>query len=505
MSEFTLHPHQEDAKTLLANSYRSGKRRPMVQAPCAWGKTIFSADLFNGTLKKNRRAIFTVPSISLIDQTASKFFRAGIYDVGIIQANHPQTNPKAPIQIASVQTLMRRKIIPEAQFVLIDEAHLRFKFYAKWMNDPAWEKTLFAGLSGTPWSVGLASDYDDLLVAGTANSLLDKGFLSPYRVFAPTLPSARPDLKGVATQQTPLGQDYVTGQLSKLMRNKQLIGDALQTWLERGENRPTLVFCVDRKHAADVEFQYRQAGITTAYVDMNTTRRDREILGRKFNSGEVKCIMSVGTLIVGVDWDVRCIQWLRPTKSEILWVQGNARAFRLADGKLDALILDHSWNTNTLGYPTDIHHDYLDDGSPRIAEVKKKEKKELEERIPQECLRCGYYRPKGIRKCPQCGWGSQSEVETIAGELTEVRSSGKAKVEADHNTKQLWYSSLLSMADRKGKADTWAAGMFKRRFAEWPNGLSKMRTPAGKEVENYVKSRQIFWANSRHNPARKAA
>src|SRR5271157_2003923 len=70
---FTLHPHQVQAIDMTAKSLHSGKKRPMLQAPCAFGKTIVASEIFNRALTKGKRAIFTVPSISLIDQTHEKF------------------------------------------------------------------------------------------------------------------------------------------------------------------------------------------------------------------------------------------------------------------------------------------------------------------------------------------------------------------------------------------------------------------------------------------------
>jgi hypothetical protein len=46
--------------------------------------------------------IFTVPAISLIDQTIEKFGHEGIRDVGVIQADHPLTDYAKPVQTASV-------------------------------------------------------------------------------------------------------------------------------------------------------------------------------------------------------------------------------------------------------------------------------------------------------------------------------------------------------------------------------------------------------------------
>src|SRR5262245_42413531 len=61
---------------------------------------------------KTRPDQTTVPSIELVDQTLAKFHYEGIYDVGVMQAQHHRTDSSRPIQIASVQTLMRRDIPP---------------------------------------------------------------------------------------------------------------------------------------------------------------------------------------------------------------------------------------------------------------------------------------------------------------------------------------------------------------------------------------------------------
>ena len=100
----------------------------MFQNPTGGGKTVVGGEIINRALAKGKRVIFVVPAIDLIDQTVSSFFNAGIDDVGVIQGNHPQWRPDAPVQVASEQTLARRKIIPQADLVMIDEAHRWFDF-----------------------------------------------------------------------------------------------------------------------------------------------------------------------------------------------------------------------------------------------------------------------------------------------------------------------------------------------------------------------------------------
>ena len=47
--------------------------------------------------------LFTVPALSLVDQTMRAFWEEGIRDIGVIQASHPMTDWSRPVQIASVQ------------------------------------------------------------------------------------------------------------------------------------------------------------------------------------------------------------------------------------------------------------------------------------------------------------------------------------------------------------------------------------------------------------------
>ena len=104
-----LRPHQERALEALRGSLATGKRRPMLQAPTGFGKTLTAARIIQRALDKGKRVAFVVPALSLIDQTVAAFEAEGIRSIGVMQGIHDRTDRDQPVQVCSVQTLARRK------------------------------------------------------------------------------------------------------------------------------------------------------------------------------------------------------------------------------------------------------------------------------------------------------------------------------------------------------------------------------------------------------------
>jgi superfamily II DNA or RNA helicase len=486
-----LYDHQAQAILGLRQSLAKGHKHPMLQAPTGFGKTLTAVAIVLGALQKGRRVVFTVPAISLIDQTVVEFGKEGITDIGVIQADHPLTCDWKPVQIASVQTLNRREL-PRTDLVLVDEAHQAHRVIFRWMQE---EPNLpFVGLSATPWTKGLGKHYDDLIIAATTADLIDRGFLSKFRVFAPS----HPDLTGFKT----VGGDYDEGQLADAMDKPQLTADIVRTWLQTGENRPTLCFAVNRAHARRLEDEFRAAGVSVAYVDAFTERDVRNQIGEAFNAGRIKVVCNVGVLTTGIDWDVRCLILARPTKSEILFTQIIGRALRNADGKADALILDHSDTTITLGFVTDIRHETLDKG--RGAAPKPASPREAKAKLPKECTACTFLKPAGVHECPACGFAPEcrEDVEVNDGDLVQMAG---AKMQSDKASKQRFWSGLLWYCENQGKSEGWASHRYKARFGVWPRGLMAKPTPPDVQCRNWVKAEAIKWVKGQEKAAKAKA
>lgn len=513
-----LRPKQQDVIADLRAAFASGRQAPMVQAPCGFGKTVLSAHIVHGARAKGIRVGFVVPALSLIEQSFLRFCENGIdpADMGVLQGDHAWYRPHAPIQICSAQTVDRRGW-PNIDLLVVDEAHLRFKVYETWTGKRI-------GLSATPWSKGLGKQFDALIKGPSDQELIDDGWLSPFRVYAPS----HPDLSGVEMRETVNGRDYVESQLAERMSRAEIVADVVQTWLDRARGLPTLCFAVNRAHAALLAERFAAAGVRVSYVDAFTSREDRDRMGAQLAAGTLDVVVNIGCLTTGVDWIVRCISLCRPTKSEILLKQIDGRCLRpeyasgfdtstreerlaaiAAGPKPSALILDHSDSHLRLGLPTDIDHDELDDGSPKKANAAKK--REDSERLPRECKECGGLVPPGAGECPCCGVAVQrpTYVTEKAGELAEFtggtkkkrRKSGEPVIEYLRRLdKSDLYRQLAWIAEERGRSAGWVAHRYKVIHEVWPRGFDRDGTcePCN-ALRNWVRSQDIAWARSAAN------
>lgn len=470
-----LRAHQVTAVEQVRASFGKGNRRVVLQGPTGFGKTLTAAKIIEGALAKGNRVIFTAPAISLIDQTVAAFEAEGIRNIGVMQASHPRTDPSALVQVASVQTLSRREI-PEASLVIVDECHNRAKVIERLMAERP--DVFFLGMSATPWARGMGLLWQDLCIPTTISELIGGGYLSQFRAYAPDVP----DLSGVKSR----AGEYDEAQLELIMGGG-LVASVVETWLERGENRPTLAFGVNCAHAGHLFDQFTRAGVSAAYVDAYTDTVERKSIERRFRSGEVKVACSVRTLTTGVDWPVSCIIDAAPTKSKMLHVQKIGRGLRVNPGTEDLIILDHAGNSLRLGLVTDIHQSTLSTGE-RI----EKGPAEAAEKLPKECGNCATLHTGKV--CPMCGHERKPQpgIEENEGELVELTSKPKAAPTRD-DKQRFWSMALWVDADRR-KGGRLAKALYKGKFGVWPKGLDDITAHPDQAFLNYERSRRIAYA-----------
>jgi superfamily II DNA or RNA helicase len=459
-----LRPRQVRAIEEIRAAVREGHRRIVLQAPTGFGKTLVSAHMISNAAARGNRPLFTCPAITLVNQTLHHFENEGIKDIGVIQAQHERTDFDAQVQIASVQTLIRRAL-PEVHFVLIDECHLQFKKLNAVLDSEEWKDKIVIGLSATPWTKGMGLRWTKLIIAATIQELIDEKLLSHFVIYTPKKEAQFSKLK------TKLGE-FTEESSAVVMGDKSIVADVVKTWIEKGPGDRTFLFAVNRAHARRLQEEFIEQGISCGYIDAYTDGDERKEVFKRFRCGEFKVIASVGCLTTGVDEDVRCIIDAQPTRDEKKHVQKIGRGLRIAEGKYSLLILDHAGNTLRLGMVTDIQHDHLDKRKP--GDKGDAYSDEVTKPKPKKCSNCGAVIQPGKPVCNFCFHKIEVDhgVETEEGELVLFQSSPKKKA-ASGLDEQDWYSGFLGLAKERGYKTQWADHRFKEKFGDFPVRLRK--------------------------------
>ena len=489
MSLYPLFPDQQEVFNELKTSFRKGFKRPLVYAAVGFGKTVLAAHIVKGALDKGLRVCFVVPQITLINQTARSFVNQGLPQPGIIQADHPLTDPSKQLQVASVQTLSRR-YREKFDLYIIDECHIMYKEIQEISEE---FDVPMIGLSGTPFSRGLGRIFNNLVKATPMRELIEIGRLSKYIAYGPDLP----DLSDVPLN---IEGDYRESAVSKIMSEAKVIGSVTKNWLELGNNQPTVVFACDVAHANYLGTAFDTINVTNVVITAKTPIEEREEYFSKFKLGDIKILINVGTLTTGFDQDVRCVVFARPTKSRKLWIQMGGRGLRTAEGKEHCIFIDHSGNFARLGYFENIDIDSLDQNERDHPEAIKQEKKERE-LLPTNCPKCKILKNAGVSECPECGFKPRitENVITEEGNLKQIKGKKQEKSlkEKQSILGQLKGYQLLRKEAGKVIKDGWVNHTYKEMVGEWPNGISFVIQQPEAQVLGWIKHKNIKYAKSR--------
>ena len=302
------------------------KAKCLLIAATGSGKTAMFSNIVKDARRMGRNCFIVIHREELALQSLESLRQWGVTEpIGIIKAGHTPI-PEANIQIASVQTMTARKILPPSgAVVIIDEAHTSafFNIIKDWI--PTYDGFV-VGVTATPRrskkSEGLGSMFSDYVCAPSPSELIEMGFLAPARFFgfADTF-----DVKKVKTRAGDFAQDELARACNNEESNKTVIREIKK---HIGE-RTGIVFAVDVAHAMALSEGLNSNGISTSVVTGETTRAERQKIYDELSRGKIKLISSVGVLTEGFDIkSISCVVMARPTKSWALNCQMAGRSLR---------------------------------------------------------------------------------------------------------------------------------------------------------------------------------
>lgn len=337
-----LRDYQTEAISKLYQNWDRGIRRQLLTLPTGGGKTVIFSAIARDHIKEN--ILVVAHREELITQAAVKLEAVTGIQPGIIKAGYPYTD--SPLQVASIQTLARRRKYPPAQLVIVDECHHSAAASYRDLFD-TYPESKILGVTATPRRIdgyGLSDLFDELVIGSTVRQLMADGHLCTYKLIA-----------GFAKLGlfAPKGREFTKKELERAAK-KLDPEDVLKCYEQFLSNKKTLIFAANVAHSQGITAKLNDAGIPTEHLDGTTPNAERRAILQRFRSGETLVLSNCGILTEGFDCpDIEAVQCARPTTSISLWLQIVGRALRPSPGKENAVIVDQTDNWYRLGLPCD--------------------------------------------------------------------------------------------------------------------------------------------------------
>jgi superfamily II DNA or RNA helicase len=462
-----LRDYQQEAINCIESFWEFGFRKILLFAPTGSGKGVILSYVMQKASDEGKRAIFVVRGRELVKQGSKRLSCPH----GIFMNGHKSNGEN--IQVCSIDTMNSRGHYPEAEIVVIDEAHLCGNDSYRTMA-AAYPDARFMAVTATPWQKeSIEHIAEEVVQTCSIETLIEQGFLVGPRYFAPF----KPDLSGIKI----MGGDYSQKDLQKFMENSAIVGGIIENYEEHVKPRPdskTLCFTSGVKQSKLLVDKFNLAGIPACHMDANTTDDDRKEILSQLESGDIRVVSNVGILTTGVDmpWITDIID-AAPTLSECKYVQKLGRGTRKIPGKDFFFVWDHAGNVH--------RHGWIQDERP--AQIKGKPKKPPGDAPVKTCPQCFAVLPSNASECDNCGYSFSDAMERERrireeeGKLLEIKRELDKKLTLARKTK----NKFAKIAYRK---------LYKRGWV-WYRILETLSQEFGSEEgEEYAKK---VWKHSR--------
>ncbi len=432
-------PFQDVAHQALRDGLRAGHMNQLLVAPTGSGKTVVGLRVIHEALQRGKRGLFVCDRIALINQTSERADAYGMRNHAIVQAGHWRRDNSQPFQICSIQTIQRRGFWPEADVIVLDEAHT--------LNSAAIEKLQrksvpIIGLTATPCTKGLGLYFTNMVNAATMHELTQSGVLVPMRIMT----CVTPDMAGAETS----GGEWTAKAAGE--REAKIIGDVVGEWVRHADNRKTIAFGADIAYCNQLVARFNEAGIMAATFTSDTPDRERAELLAEFSKPDsvIRVLVSVEALAKGFDVpDIGCVIDARPLRKSLSTaIQMWGRGLRSAPGKTECLLLDFTGNITR--FMPDFEDVFFNGfRSLSVAEKQDSKVRDDSEYTPKGCPKC-QHKPFH-RQCLSCGFEKPSQAleDTTQGVMKEILI-GKRVAAAD--SRDLW-NQLCTYAKANVRSD----------------------------------------------------
>ena len=364
----TLRPYQAEALQKLRQRLKETTHPLLVNASVGAGKSLILSELLLIIERSSFRALCLTLNSTLIQQNSNTYQlqggNAGIYCAGLKAKDCKQSvifgSPHSVSQgIRNKDDISRQPfnliVVDECQNISAhDEDSMFMRILNHYGSMAQLERYNFriVGLTGTPYRgkgisiIGPNELFKEEVCNISTSWLIEKGFLVKPSFGLTNVDAI--DFSDCRVQNT---GKFKHDDLEKAIhKDERLTGEIMRevaSIVESGRNG-AFIFAATRKHCYECAKSLPDG--QWAVITGETKHEDRKIALDNARNGDIKFLISVGCLNVGVDipnFDV--CAWLRPTESLVLYTQGIGRVLRLHPGKQSALVLDYAQNLERHG------------------------------------------------------------------------------------------------------------------------------------------------------------
>lgn len=425
-------PHQDDGVGQTIRKLSNGTKSVCLTAPTGSGKTNMMIALTKWEAEeRGGRVLCLTNRILLTDQTRRVFQGDGVL-VGVISSSMKSLErEEAPVQIATIQTILARRRSEasywvDADLVLVDEVHQQAGGEsADLINQYKERGTKIVGVTATP--LGVCNVCDELIVAARTRDLQDQGILCYASWFAPSELDTRKFVKGKVDLSLTENEARKTwGPLrgDDKIRTR-IVGNILEHYARLHPTQThTLAFAPGVKESLWAAQFCRSRGIRALHVDGEDFWVDGNLYDRKnseqefqaamqeWRDGEIPILWNRFVLREGIDEpQIQCILIATPVGSFRSAVQIVGRGLRLSRGKQNCLVIDFGGNWwrhfAPQGFNVNVDWESVFDCSDPDVLAKNRISKQREDGEPmgQVCPKCGMVHKAFSRLvvCQYCG------------------------------------------------------------------------------------------------------
>jgi superfamily II DNA or RNA helicase len=343
-----LRPYQGEAVKCCFSLWEKKVLNLLLVAAVGAGKTIIAAMIMKLHLESpNKRVLFLAHREELLEQTVEKLALIDDQIVAGIEQGRNICPAQAKVMVASIATvknierLARWCPLKDISLVLIDEAHhSTASTYTGLLQEISTQNPNrhLLGITATPIrmdGVNLSILYDRLAYRIDMPELVDAGYLCPIRGL-----TVRTNASIAGVPLTAEG-DYDPDKLAEAIDTEARNRVIVQSYLQRGESRPAIVFVANVRHAEHLAAEFRKQGLTAQAVFGKQKKAERRQVIEDYQQGRLQILTNCQALAEGFDAPhTSCIVIGRPTRSPVIFNQQIGRGIRLDPSKRDCLVID---------------------------------------------------------------------------------------------------------------------------------------------------------------------